>query len=102
MKRLSKSRKGHIIGRPDHEAAVGARANLLLAEICASIEERQLKHAKPLHLQMERLFSYEPIDLDGKTYHVDGRLDYSLWYGYKEDMSCKILVVETKVRDTTT
>lgn len=51
---------------------------------------------------MERLFSYEPIDLDGKTYHVDGRLDYSLWYGYKEDMSCKILVVETKVRDTTT
>lgn len=89
-----------LLTSPVNETAIRARVNLLLTEICATIDEHRAPGAKPLHLQMESSFFWEPINYKGKPHRLDGKPDYSLWYGFEEDTSCNLVIVETKTRHT--
>lgn len=87
---------GILFASPTNETAIRARVNLLLTEICATVNDQRPSIAKPLHLQMESSFFWEPVDYKGKPHRLDGKPDYSLWYGFEEDTSCNLVIVETK------
>ncbi|KAJ5726926.1 hypothetical protein N7493_005953 [Penicillium malachiteum] len=47
-------------------------------------------------IQAENLFCFKNVTRRGKTYHIAGRSDYSLWFGDEESLQCSLVVVESK------
>lgn len=89
---------------PQNETVVRARINLLLIEVLWQMNQERLESAQMMNLQMEnqRSFTYEPIIYNGKPHRIEGRPDYSLWYGSIEETSCNLVIFETKAPDGAT
>lgn len=86
---------------PQNETGARARINLLLIEVLSQMNQERPESAQVMNLQMEnqRSFSYEPITYNGRTHRIEGRPDYSLWYGSTEETSCNLVILEAKAPD---
>lgn len=79
----------------NNTGAARARVKLLLTKVCAILDERRGKGAKPLYLQTENTHPCESITYIQNPYRAGDIPDQTLWYGPQKDTSCNFVVVET-------
>ncbi|KAL4908447.1 hypothetical protein BDW74DRAFT_175129 [Aspergillus multicolor] len=95
--------------RERHEAEIRSRVDTILVSILAERKRQDTTHGhgnristsstssfKSLHWQYETLLRMPWKLLDGKTYNLGGRLDYSLLYGRCEEAETNVVMVEAK------
>ncbi|KAI2687592.1 hypothetical protein CBS147332_113 [Penicillium roqueforti] len=81
---------------PPDLTLIRCKLNLLL--VCAHdlVLSSLSKSARPINIQMERIWVYSPVKWKGKTWVLSGRPDYGIWYGEEEDIDLNVVIMEAK------
>lgn len=93
-----------MYGRADeNEAVIRLTIDAILLETMASIKgveydqygEETTTSRKPLQMSLKNPINYVYNTVEGKK-QVTGRMDYTLWYGKRDEAETNLMVVEAK------